>query len=84
MTGVQEQSANIMAKSGQDITFAALDRLSNQVAKFLHANGVGDKIAICLNNHPFYLVLAWGAQRAGTFMTTCPRAWASVGSNMPD
>jgi acyl-CoA synthetase (AMP-forming)/AMP-acid ligase II len=69
-----DKPAIIMAESGQIISFAELDRLSNQVAQLLRANGVGigDKIAICLDNHPMYLVLAWGAQRAGTFMTTVP------------
>ena len=69
-----DKPAIIMAETGQVISFAELDRLSNQVAQLLRANGVGigDKIAICLDNHPMYLVLAWGAQRAGTFMTTVP------------
>ena len=69
-----DKPAIIMAGSSQVITFAELDRLSNQVAHLLRANGVqtGDKVAILLDNDPLYLVLAWGAQRAGTFMTTVP------------
>ena len=69
-----DKPAIIMAGSSQVITFAELDRLSNQVAHLLRANGVQtcDKVAILLDNDPLYLVLAWGAQRAGTFMTTVP------------
>lgn len=63
-----------MGESGQIITFGQLEAMSNQVAHLLRTEGlkVGDKVAICLDNHPMYLVLAWGAQRAGLFMTTLP------------
>jgi acyl-CoA synthetase (AMP-forming)/AMP-acid ligase II len=66
--------AIIMGESGQVISFGELDALSNKVAQLLRARGVaiGDKVAICLDNHPMYLVLAWGAQRSGVFMTTVP------------
>jgi acyl-CoA synthetase (AMP-forming)/AMP-acid ligase II len=69
-----DKPAIIMAGSGQVITFAQLDAMSNQVAQLLRAHnvGIGDKVAVCLDNHPMYLVIAWGAQRAGTFMTTVP------------
>jgi long-chain acyl-CoA synthetase len=69
-----DKPAIIMGGSGQVITYAQLDAMSNQVAQLLRAHGIGigDKVAICLGNHPMYLVLVWGAQRAGTFMTTVP------------
>jgi acyl-CoA synthetase (AMP-forming)/AMP-acid ligase II len=68
------KAALIMGESGQVITFGQLDAMSNQVAQLLRSQGlqIGDKVAICLDNHPMYLVLAWGAQRAGLFMTTLP------------
>ncbi len=59
--------AIIMAGSGQVITFGELDARSNQVAQLFRAKGigVGDTVAICMENHPAYFALAWGAQRAG-------------------
>ena len=69
-----DKPAIIMGASGQVISFGELDALSNQVAHLLRQEGlqIGDKVGICLDNHPLYLVLAWGAQRAGLFMTTIP------------
>jgi acyl-CoA synthetase (AMP-forming)/AMP-acid ligase II len=69
-----DKPAIIMSGSGQVITFSQLDAMSNQVAHLLrqHHLQIGDKIGVCLDNDPLYLVLAWGAQRAGLFMTTIP------------
>lgn len=69
-----DKPAIIMGGSGQTINYAELEVLSNRVAQLLRANGIGigDKISVCLDNHPMYLVLAWGAQRAGAFLTTVP------------
>ena len=62
-----DKPAIIMAGSGETISFAELDRRSNQVAQLLRARGigVGDTVALCLENHPWYFALTWGAQRAG-------------------
>ena len=56
-----------MAESGWVTTYGELDAISNQVAQLLRARGlkIGDTVAICLDNHPLYLALAWGAERAG-------------------
>ncbi len=62
-----DKPAVIMAGSGEAISYAELDRRSNQVAQLLRARGiaVGDTVAICLENHPWFFALTWGAQRAG-------------------
>jgi len=62
-----DKPAVIMAASGETISFAELDRRSNQMAQLLrsHGIGVGETVAICLENHPWYFGLTWGAQRAG-------------------
>jgi long-chain acyl-CoA synthetase len=62
-----DKPAVIMAASGETITYAELDRRSNQVAQLIRSRGIGigDTIAICLENHPWYFALSWGAQRAG-------------------
>ena len=59
--------AIIMAGSGETITYGELDARSNQVAHLIreHGIGIGDCVAMCLENHPWFFVLAWGFQRAG-------------------
>ena len=59
--------AIIMGESGQVITYGELDALSNRVAQLYRKQGlqIGDTVAICLDNHPLYLALTWGAQRSG-------------------
>jgi long-chain acyl-CoA synthetase len=62
-----DRAAIIMAGSGETISFAELDRRSNQVAQLLRSRGIGigDTVALCLENHPWFLCLTWGFQRAG-------------------
>jgi len=62
-----DKLAVIMAGSGETISYGELDRRSNQVAQLLRSRGigVGETIAICLENHPWYFALTWGAQRSG-------------------
>ena len=62
-----DKPAIIMAASGETVTYAELDRRSNQVAQLLRARGIGigDCVAMCLENHPWFFCLAWGFQRAG-------------------
>ena len=59
--------AIIMSGSGETISYGELDRRSNQVAQLLRSRGVGvgDTVALCLENHPWFHALAWGAQRSG-------------------
>ena len=62
-----DKPAIIMAASGEIITYAELDARSNQVAQLIRSRGIeiGETIAFCLENHPWFFALAWGAQRAG-------------------
>ena len=63
--------AYIMANSGEVVTYAELDRRSNQVAHLLRACGVnrGDHIAIMMENCTEFLQVAQGALRAGIIFT---------------
>ena len=62
-----QKPAIVMAASGETISYAELDRRSNQVAQLLRSRGIGigDTVAMCLENHPWFFCLAWGFQRAG-------------------
>ncbi|MHC5257785.1 acyl-CoA synthetase [Streptomyces sp. UC4497] len=49
------------------LTFAELDDRSARLATALRARGLkrGDSIALLMENHPAFLVVAWAAQRSG-------------------
>ncbi len=57
----------IVTGSGEVWTYGDLDRTSNRVAQLFrkHGLGIGATVALCLDNRPDYLAIAWGAQRAG-------------------
>jgi len=63
--------AYVMAETGQTVTYAELERTSNQGAHLFRALGLkrGDHIAILLENHPRFLQICWAAQRAGLYYT---------------
>ena len=62
-----QKPALIFAESGRIVTYAELDRFSNRVAHCIRSRGLqaGDTVAICLDNHPLFLPLVWGLERAG-------------------
>ena len=66
-----DKPAYIMAATGETITYGALDGASNRCAHLFRARGlgVGDGIAIMLENHPRYFDAVWGAQRSGLYYT---------------
>ncbi len=59
--------AIIMAGSGASVSYDQLDRRSNQIAHYLRDQGigVGDTVALCLENRAEYFDVVWGAQRSG-------------------
>ncbi len=68
-----DKPAYIMAATGEVVTYAQLDAAANRLSQLLHAAGLrpGDHIAFCLENHPRYLEIAWGAHYAGLVYTAC-------------
>lgn len=64
-----DRPAIIMARSGETMSYGALEARSNQVAHLLRSQGLkrGDAIAIMMENHIDYLPICWGAQRAGLY-----------------
>ena len=62
-----DHPAIVVAGTGESWSYVDLDRASNRVAQLLRRRGlaIGDTVALCLDNRPDYLAIAWGAQRAG-------------------
>jgi long-chain acyl-CoA synthetase len=65
-----DKPACIIASSGEVVTYRRLDERSNQGAHLFRSLGLkrGDVIAVCMENHPRYLEIAWAAQRCGLYL----------------
>ncbi|MEZ5597357.1 MAG: acyl-CoA synthetase [Pseudomonadales bacterium] len=63
------------ATSGEVMTWRALDDASNRVAQLLRALGLetGDHVSLIMENHLDYFPFAWGAMRAGLYLTCVNR-----------
>ncbi len=62
-----DKPAVIMGTSGEVVTYRELDEAANRVSHVFRSLGLapGDHVAFCLENHPRFLALAWGAHYAG-------------------
>lgn len=60
-----------MAGTGASLTYEALDRRSDVLARIFAARGCapGDNVAVLLHNDPAYFEVAWAAQRSGLRLT---------------
>ncbi len=66
-----DKPAVIMGGTGQVITYAELDAEANRLSRLLRAAGLrpGDHVALCMENHPRFLSVLWGAHYAGLYYT---------------
>ncbi|KJF16064.1 AMP-binding protein [Acidithrix ferrooxidans] len=66
-----DKPAIISAVDGSIVTYAELEASSIALANYLNllGVGVGDSIAIMMENQPELLEIAWGAQRSGIYYT---------------
>jgi long-chain acyl-CoA synthetase len=66
-----ERPATILAGSGEVVTYGQLEARSNQVAHLLRSLGLGlgDGIALCMENNARFHEVCWGAQRSGLYYT---------------
>ena len=66
-----DKPAVIMGTTGETVTYAQLDEEANRLSQLFRAAGLqpGDHIAFCLENHPRFLSVAWGAHYAGLYYT---------------
>jgi long-chain acyl-CoA synthetase len=62
-----DRPAQIMASTGEVLTYAQLDAAANRLSWLFASIGLrpGDHVAFCLENHPRFLEIAWGAHYAG-------------------
>jgi long-chain acyl-CoA synthetase len=66
-----DKPAVIMGATGDVITYAELDAEANRLSQLFRAAGLqpGDHVAFCLENHPRFMAVAWGAHYAGLYYT---------------
>ncbi|WP_307781193.1 acyl-CoA synthetase [Rhabdothermincola sediminis] len=66
-----DKPAYVMASTGRVITYRELDEEANRLSQLFRAAGLrpGDHMAFCMENHPKFLAIAWGAQYAGLYYT---------------
>jgi len=66
-----DQTAFIMAQSGERVSYTELDQRSNQLAHLLRAHGLnrGDHYAIFMENHSRYIEACSAGERAGLYYT---------------
>ena len=70
-----DKPAYVIAETGETLTFAQLDRRSNQGAQLFCSLGLkpGDHVAFLLENGLPFVEIAWAAQRAGLIFTAISR-----------
>ncbi|MET1049396.1 MAG: AMP-binding protein [Acidimicrobiales bacterium] len=66
-----DKAAVIMAGSGRTTTYAQLDAEANRLSRVFRAAGLaeGDHVALCMENHPQFFSVMWGAHYAGLYYT---------------
>jgi acyl-CoA synthetase (AMP-forming)/AMP-acid ligase II len=66
-----DKPAIIMAESGVSLSYAELERQSNQIAHLFRSRGLrpGDHIAVLMENRPEFFPVVWAAQRSGLLYT---------------
>ena len=66
-----DRAAFIMASTDEVVTYKQLDDYSNQIAQLARSRGlgIGDGIAIFMENNKYFLEICWAAQRAGLYFT---------------
>jgi fatty-acyl-CoA synthase len=70
-----DKPAVIMAGSGEQQSYAELERRSAQLAQLLHASGLrpGDHISIFMENNIRFFEIFWAAVRSGLYLTPINR-----------
>ena len=74
-TRAPQRPAVVMARSGAQVTYRALNDRSCQLAQTLWERGLrpGDHVAVLLENRPEFFEAMWAALRSGLYVTTINR-----------
>lgn len=66
-----DRPAVVLAGTGEQLTFAELERDSVRLARLLHTHGLrrGDVVALVSDNRPAAFVVYWAARRSGLYLT---------------
>jgi long-chain acyl-CoA synthetase len=66
-----DKPATIFGGSGQVVSYGELDDAANRLSRYFWELGLrpGDHMAFCLENHPSFFAIAWGAHYAGLIYT---------------
>ncbi len=66
-----DRLAVVVGGTGQSLTFAELEARANKAAHVLRANGLGlgDHVAMLLENRVEFFEVMWAALRAGIYVT---------------
>ncbi len=66
-----DRPATVLASTGETVSFADLNERSRRLARFLgrRGMGLGDHLAVVMDNQLRYLEVVWAAQRSGLFCT---------------
>lgn len=69
--GRGDHPAYVMAGTGEVVTYRELHERANRIAHLFRSLGLrpGDHVAWCLENHPWFLAIAWGSHYAGLYYT---------------
>ena len=66
-----DHPAYVMAATGETVSYRELHERATKLAHLFRSLGLqpGDHVAFCMENHPWYLSIAWGAHYAGLYYT---------------
>ena len=66
-----DKASVIMGRSGDVVTYRELEERSRRMAQLMAARGlgVGDHVALLMENNPRYFDISWAAQRSGMYFT---------------
>lgn len=74
-----DRIAQVMATSGETLTYAEFEELSARIAGFLQGRGLvlADHVSLLTGNDRESLPISWAAQRAGLYWTPLNTRWTA-------
>ncbi|MEI2637898.1 MAG: acyl-CoA synthetase [Microthrixaceae bacterium] len=66
-----DKAAYVMASTGESVSYRELHERACRIAQLIRSSGAqpGDHVAWCMENHPWFLSIAWGSLYAGVYFT---------------